>query len=116
MESTQADLAGEIRRTVEQPFGLFTDLFQLQARARPDTTALICGCETITYRQLAAFSGRIAAGLQREGAARGTIVAICGASSIAYVATFIGVLLTGAAVLAAVPLLELRPACHHAGR
>ncbi len=88
----------EIRRYVERPFGLFADLYGLQARARPDKTALICGDETISYQALDAYADRIASGLQRDGVRRGDAVALCASMSIAYVAIFLGVLRTGAAI------------------
>ncbi len=88
----------EIRQYVQQLFGVFADLVGIQTRARPRKTALICGSDSLTYRQLDEFSDRIAAGLQRAGVKRGSAVAICAAASITYVAVFIGALRAGAAV------------------
>ena len=91
-------IEAEIREYVERPFGLFADLFRLQAQARPEKTALICGEDSLSYRQLDDLADRIASFLQQDGVSTGNTVAVCGASSINYVATFIGVLRTGAAV------------------
>ncbi len=88
----------EIRQFVRQPFGLFADMIALQARRAPGATALVCGPETATYLQLHDEADRIAAGLQRDGVHGGMAVAICAAAGIAYVAAFLGILRTGAAV------------------
>ncbi len=96
MQATET--VDEIGRYVVQPFGLFAELVGLQARANPDRLAMICGDETVTYRAFDALADRIAAGLQLAGMGPGGVVAICAAASIPYVATFVGVLRTGAAV------------------
>ena len=88
----------EIQRYVERPFGLFAELVGMQARANPDKIALICGEQSWTYRQLDDRADRIASGLERDGVGAGGVVAVCAAMSTAYVATFLGVLRTGAAV------------------
>jgi acyl-CoA synthetase (AMP-forming)/AMP-acid ligase II len=68
-------------------------------RLHPAKTALICGTLCITYQEIDDLADRIAAGLQRDGVnGRGAVAAICAATSIAYVAAFIGILRTGAAV------------------
>ena len=88
----------EIRDYVQRPFGLFADLVGLQARANPDHPALICGEARMSYAELDVLADRIAAGLQRDGIGRGGVVAVCSAMSIPYVAVFLGVLRSGAAV------------------
>ena len=98
MADSVAAAETEIRQYVQQLFGVFADLVGIQTRARPRKTALICGSDSLTYRQLDEFSDRIAAGLQRAGVKRGSAVAICAAASITYVAVFIGALRAGAAV------------------
>lgn len=98
MECVDAAVDAEIRRYVEQPFGVFAQLFELQAQRHPAKAALICGDAEISYRQLDDRANRIASGLQRDGVGRGSVVVICGASSITYVAVFLAVLKTGAAV------------------
>ena len=81
-----------------QDFGTFQDLIGLQARADPAATAIICDDARITYRDLDDLADRVAAGLQRGGVAPRATVAICAASSIGYVAVFIGTLRAGAAI------------------
>jgi len=87
-----------IQDYVQQPFGTFAELVALQAKARPDKTALICAGRAIAYRELDALADRIAASLQRDGVKPGGVVAICAPASIEYVAVFIGTLRTGAAI------------------
>ena len=96
MQATET--VDEIGRYVEQPFGLFAELVGLQARANPDRLAVVCGEDAVTYRGFDDLADRIAAGLQRDGVGNGGVVGICAAASIAYVAAFLGVLRTGAAV------------------
>ena len=88
----------DIRDYVQQPFGTFAEIFALQAAAHPDKTALVCSGRTISYRDLDAMADRIAARLQQDGVGPGGVTAVCAASSIAYVAVFIGTLRTGAAI------------------
>ena len=98
MVGVTVDPLEEIRRYVALPFGVFTDLFQMQVWVHPEKTALICGEETLSYEGLDRLADRIAAGLQRDGVGPGGVVAICAATSIRYIAVFLGVLKTGAAV------------------
>jgi acyl-CoA synthetase (AMP-forming)/AMP-acid ligase II len=76
-------------------------LIAQHAAQRPDALALIVGETRISWRELDALSDRVAASLQRDGAQPGRCVAICGLSSVAYVALFLGTLRAG---LAAAPL------------
>ncbi len=98
MMDVTADLQKQIRRYVAKPFGVFADLFRLQVRVHPRKTALICGRETLSYKELDDLSDRVAGGLQRDGVKPGGVVAICAATSIRYIIVFLGVLKTGAAV------------------
>ncbi len=88
----------EIRRYVAQPFGVFTDLLQMQMIVHPDKSALVCGDGRVTYQELDDLADRVAAQLQQERVGPGSVVAICSATSIPYVAVFLGILKTGAAV------------------
>ena len=82
----------------DQPFGTLADLIDAYARERPDHIAVADGATTLTYRALARLIGRVAASLQRDGVKTGEAVAICAASSIPYIASFVGILKAGAAV------------------
>ncbi len=98
MDAPEAAIENDIRQYVQRPFGVFADMVRMQARARPDRIALICGDLSTTYRDFDSMADRIAAGLQRDGVGAGGVVAVCAASSIAYVSVLLGVLRTGAAV------------------
>ncbi len=87
-----------IENYVGRDFGTFADLVALQAEAKPDATALICGDRTIGYGEFDARIDRVAAALQRDDVRPGDVAAICGASSIDYVVAMIGTLRSGAAV------------------
>jgi acyl-CoA synthetase (AMP-forming)/AMP-acid ligase II len=79
-------------------FGTFPELFALQAQARGAHPAVICGEQSISYAALDRLVSRVAASLQRDGFRAGEAVAICAASSIRYVAAFIGIVRAGGAV------------------
>ncbi len=87
-----------IEKYVERDFGTFSDLVALQAVAKPDAAALICGERTATYRELDARVDRVAAAHQRDGLRPRDVAAICAASAIDYVAVMIGTLRVGAAI------------------
>jgi len=81
-----------------EPFGTLPDVIAAHAREQPQHLALIEGDRQITYAELDALTDRIAAALQREGVGAADVVAIClSASSIEYVAAFLGALRAGAA-------------------
>jgi acyl-CoA synthetase (AMP-forming)/AMP-acid ligase II len=88
----------KIKEYVARPFGTLAELVALQAEARADKPALVCGERQLSYGELDALAERIALGLQRDGVRPGGVAAICAASSIEYVAVFIGILRAGAAV------------------
>ncbi|MEV3873163.1 amino acid adenylation domain-containing protein [Streptomyces sp. NPDC049906] len=72
------------------------ETFRQHAAARPDAVAVRCGDRTLTYRELDAYSDRIAAALhaRHPGATR---VGLCLPRSTDLVAAMIGVFKTGAA-------------------
>jgi acyl-CoA synthetase (AMP-forming)/AMP-acid ligase II len=76
-------------------------LIAAHAAARPDAAAVIVEGQRLSYAALDALIDRVAAALQREGLQPQQCLALCGASSIAYLALFIGALRAG---LAAAPL------------
>ncbi len=88
----------DIERYVEQGFGTWSDLIQLQGEVRPDHVALVHHERIASYSQLNNLADRVAASLQRDGFKPGDTIAICALSSIEYVATFVGALRTGVAV------------------
>ena len=92
------DVHARLTEYIQRPFGLFADVVGLQAEAYPDQTALVCESEALSYSKLDALADRIAAALQRHEVGRHRVVAICAAMSIPYVAVFLGVLRSGAAV------------------
>jgi len=67
------------------------------AAARPDDVAVECAGESLTYGELDAWSGRIAARLAGTGVRRGDRVGVLVAPSAAMVAAALGVLRAGAA-------------------
>jgi acyl-CoA synthetase (AMP-forming)/AMP-acid ligase II len=68
------------------------------ARAAPDRIAVQDEARTLTYAELDATMDRVAAALQRDGAAPGDAIAIAAASSVEYLATFLGATRIGVAV------------------
>ena len=82
-------------------FQTLPELVAGHARARPRSPALTTGDETLDYAAFDALADRVAAALQRDGASPRGTVAVCAASSNAYLAVFLGALRAG---LAAAPL------------
>ena len=76
-------------------------LLAMHAAQQPHATAVVVEGERVDYAELNAVIDRVAATLQREGLGPGDCIALCGASSIEYVALFVGALRAG---LAAAPL------------
>ena len=75
----------------------------VHAAARPQATAVVVNERRISYGELDALAGRVAAALQAEGTRPGEAIAVCAASSIEYVALFIGALRAGLAVAPLAP-------------
>ena len=84
----------------------FVERFTHIASEYPEQTALVCGEDTLTYRQLDILSSKIAARLIRKGAGRDKIYPIVLERSNMYVAAMIGILKSGAAYA---PLLTEYP-------
>ncbi|MGP4105095.1 amino acid adenylation domain-containing protein, partial [Nonomuraea sp. KM90] len=82
-------------------------LFEQQARRRPDTVAVVCGPESLTFAQLDRRANRIAHHLLANGAVRGGIVGVHLDRGVELVAALLGVLKAGAAY---VPLDPAHPA------
>lgn len=78
--------------------GTVEGLFTLQAAAHAEKTAIICEGEQVSYAELDRVADRVATALQRDGVQPKGVVAICAGSSIAYIATILGILRAGAVV------------------
>ena len=88
------------------PAAPFTDLPALVARhaaARPEATAVVVGDQRVRWAAFDALADRVAAALQRDGCRPEDKLAVCAASSIAYLAVFIGALRAGLAVAPLAP-------------
>ena len=83
------------------------DVLLAPAHATPDAIALRAGSNTVTYRELESRAARVAGTLRSEGVEPGARVTIEGHNTIAFVASYLGVLRAGAV---AVPLNPHAPA------
>ena len=68
-----------------------------------DKPALILGEETLTHGQFQVLKDQVVAALQRDGIAPGDVIAICAATSLAYVVTFMGCVQCGVVVAPLAP-------------
>lgn len=68
-----------------------------------DKPALILGEHALSHAQLQTLQDQVAAALHREGLGPGDVVAICAATSLAYVATFLGSVQCGVVVAPLAP-------------
>ncbi len=73
------------------------------AQQRPEAPAVIVEGQHTNYATLDALMDRVAATLQRDGLGPGDCVAVCGASSLAYLAVFMGALRAGLVVAPLAP-------------
>jgi long-chain acyl-CoA synthetase len=80
------------------PFRAIASLVGEHARAAPEHLALVDAAGAIDYRTLDALMDRIAATLQRDGAAPGQAIAICAGNSVRYAAIFLAALRAGLVV------------------
>ena len=65
------------------------------AAEHADATFLVAGPERLTFAEVYAVAGRVAAGLVARGIAKGDRVGIAGRNSPAWIATYMGVLMAG---------------------
>ncbi|MCA2211708.1 non-ribosomal peptide synthetase [Jidongwangia harbinensis] len=79
--------------------GLIHDLVGYQIGRRPDATAVVCGPDHLTYRELGERSDRVAGHLRAHGIGPGDLVGVCVSRSLALVVHLLGVLKAGAAYL-----------------
>lgn len=94
----EAALPGPVRAALGSPFGTLPALVTLQAGLRGDHPALCLDGTVWNYAALSQAIDRVASALQREGLQPGDSVAICAATSLAYVATFLGAVRAGVVV------------------
>ncbi|MFF2008552.1 amino acid adenylation domain-containing protein [Streptomyces sp. NPDC058195] len=85
------------RTLAHRPAGCLPGLIAAQARATPQATAVQDGDTKISYRELMAGAGRVAAGLQARGVGPGDLVAVRLPRSPELIMTLVAVLATGAA-------------------
>ena len=97
------------------PFRTVPDLIGEHARQAPARTALRCGDESLSYAELDILMDRVAAALHRDGVRPGQAVAICAASSLAYLAVFMGALRAGVAVAPLAPGSTAQALCAMVG-
>jgi tyrocidine synthetase-3 len=81
--------------------------FERQASLRGDHIAVELEDESLTYKELALISNRLAADLIQRGAGAGTLVAVCMERSLNMIAALLGILKSGSAY---VPLDPAYPA------
>jgi amino acid adenylation domain-containing protein/non-ribosomal peptide synthase protein (TIGR01720 family) len=74
-------------------------LLEMQAAIRPDSVALICDGESLTYRQVNAQANRLARKLVKQGVKPDVLVGICLERSNAMVIAILAILKAGAAYL-----------------
>lgn len=79
------------------------DSFEMQVEAGPNRVAVHYRGQDVTYEQIAARAGAVAASLCREGLERGDRVALLLSNSPEYVACYIGILKAGGVVVALNP-------------
>ncbi len=84
-----------VRCFADRPSTVFA-LLQEAAQRNPDGDALVCGAERLTYRQLLAQSGRVAAGLVAHGIRSGDRVALLLGNRIEFVVTLFAAVRIGA--------------------
>lgn len=92
--------------TDERPAaGCLHELFERQADRTPDSVAVICDEEKLTYRELEQRANRLAHRLRRQGIGRENVVGLCLERSLDLVVAMLGILKAGAAYLPVDPLL-----------
>jgi len=77
-------------------FGNLSDLIRLHAAQCPDATAIVDDQFRWNWRTLDALIDRVAAGLQRDGVRKGSVVALLGRNSACYAAIYLATLRVGA--------------------
>lgn len=83
---------------LDAEFGTIAALIEEFAKQTPQRVALVDGERELTYGELDALMNRIAAKLAAEGIGPREAIAVCAASSLEYVAVFLGALRVGIVV------------------
>ncbi|PZG56755.1 non-ribosomal peptide synthetase, partial [Spongiactinospora gelatinilytica] len=82
-----------------EPAGSLPELIAAQAAATPDTTAIVCGGESLTYAELDLRTGRLAAHLRAAGVGPDVRVGVCLDQSADLAVAVLGVLRAGGAYI-----------------
>jgi len=86
------DTASDFRRDLRMH-----DFFEAQVERTPESTALICGTERLTYRELNSRANQVAHYLREQGVGPEVLVGICVERSIAMLVGILGILKAGGA-------------------
>ncbi len=82
----------------EDDFHSLPEILRIHLDERPDRAALVKDERSVTYRELWDLTGRVAAGLQRDGLQSRDVIAICATASVDYLVVYLGALRAGVAV------------------
>jgi amino acid adenylation domain-containing protein len=85
------------------PYATLAELFEEQVARTPDATAVVCGGEKVSYRELNERAGRLAHVLHSRGAGPGRLVAVLLPRSVELLVVLYAVHKTGAAYLPVEP-------------
>ena len=88
---------------LEQDFATMPELLHAHAKERPSHIAIVDGERRMTNAEFDALVDRVAASMQRDGIQNRGAVAMCGPSSIEYVAVFVAAVRVGAAACPLAP-------------
>ncbi len=94
----QQVLVGWNKTTAVYPPGVcLHQLFEAQAERTPEVVAVVCGTESLTYRELEARASRLAVRLRELGVGPDVLVGVCAERSVALVVGLLAVLKAGGA-------------------
>ncbi|MGH7720510.1 MAG: class I adenylate-forming enzyme family protein [Gemmatimonadaceae bacterium] len=92
--------------TFDVPYTAVTDVVASYATWQPDRTALVCGAERVTWRELNRSVNRVANGLLAGGLRRGDRVSVLMTNSVAMVQIMLGVIKAGGVVVPLSAMLQ----------
>jgi amino acid adenylation domain-containing protein len=96
-EDERSVLLSNPNGTIKSSPATITELFKHQVRLRPDSVAVNCGDEQLTYRELDERAEHLARELQRRGVGPESLVAVMLDRSVELVVVLLGILKAGAA-------------------